>query len=356
MAKDKDNKYLWLILLAVLVGIFFFKEKVNPIEQQDDSLIDYLEDDICAGECNPELDDGTQFLQVTFYDSNGNPVTGSSMTQSIVNGVPGIASIGVTAKVTNSGSYALSCILKDISPAAFDTAMDKSNKVVNLAQQVTWSSSAIPVAPFEGLGPITFTVDALCTYNPGTGNVNLAEKNGQFQLTVTSEGVASFTFSVPGPTGIPTEYCGDGTCNNGETTLTCAQDCPAAPANIKFRTSDNTYAIGSAIAFTSTCGNTLTAYGMNSESNAGGTTTGTCPSSLSGHNLLLANLPGSTVGCPTCTGPICLYEYSATQIWLSRYKPAYGWWYYAYVTSDPDASKVSTAKESTQNPLLEVEC
>lgn len=223
MAKKDDNKYLWIILIAVLVGIFFFKEKVNPI---DDSLLDYMESDICAGECDASLDNSQPFLQVTFFDVNGNPIDTGNAIQSVVNGVPGVASIGVTARVTNSGSFPLSCYLKSISPTQFDAAMDKATKVVTTPAGVaTWSSSAISVAPFEGAGPTTFTVNALCSYNPGTGNINLAEKTGSFILTVTAEGAASFTFTAS-PTGIPTEWCGDGTCNNGETTVTCPQDCP----------------------------------------------------------------------------------------------------------------------------------
>lgn len=351
--EDKDKGIFWFIIIAV-IAIFYF------ISQQPaaDTITD------------------TGFLSITMYDAAGNIIkttnTGGKMSTVTVGtaSASGVASIGVTARVTNTGSKVLTCSLTSItntptSPTLFNAAMNKSSKSVAVGNSITWTTATpISVASFEGQGAQTFSVSATCTYVEGA-TIILPVKSGSFIMTVTEDGAAAFSFSLDSP--VLPSGCGNGICDGGETTATCAIDCPAAPSNVKFRTQDNTYALGSAIGVTSTCGNDLTGYGYYSlwTGSGAGTPCSTacihaiyCPSPV-----LMYSVPGAIstslftnpIGTPTLYDCPTYSAYCVCQIGTYNSianKPAA----IHYRSSDPDASKVSTSAESTSNPSLEVGC
>lgn len=63
---------------------------------------------------------------------------------------------------------------------------------------------------------VTFTPNIILTAQEGVNNVTVVGINQAFQ---SGSSVVSFTVELP------VEFCGDGTCNAGETCSTCSQDC-----------------------------------------------------------------------------------------------------------------------------------
>jgi len=123
---------------------------------------------------------------------------------------------------------------------------------------------------------------------------------------------------------------------------------------VKFRTTDLSYGSGSAIAFTDTCGNELTAYGLEMS----GLRDATCEERTDVlHPALLENLPG-TLGSGGDGNPKLFQDATdPNEIWVCENRSDYpGVSYHRrYDLGDSDASKVSTSSNS-ENPDYEISC
>lgn len=311
MKKKQKNKTIWVILVVVaLFGVLLaygvFKSK------------------------------GTEsMIQANFYDSDGNLIDQSN-TLSIVENVPGVDKIDLTITLTNIGDEPLSCDIISASPTAFNSALTKTTKTLPKDGKVAWTSSLIDVAQFESqTESTTFSAVVRCSYNTGTGNVNLDDKIGSLSLFIRPEiGTTDFEVSIDlGGTG--TEYCGDGTCQTDEDANTCPNDC-AISTSVNFRASDISYPSGSAVAYSESCGSDLIAYGYVSSGSSSSTGIISCQSYL---DTVIMEVPCSL--SDTCylgiksSSPtrryICWSESSS----LVKYK--------YYLESDSDASKVDTS-------------
>lgn len=349
MADKKQNKNGALILLILLaLGVFlFFNFNSNKPDGQASSS-----------------------LTVTFYDTQGNAMNVAGNKQSIVNGVPNVGSIGVTATITNAGSSTLTCALNSITPAIFNAVMDKSSKVIPVGTTpATWStSSPISVSSLEGAGATAFTINTVCTYNLGMGDITLPSQSKSFVLTVLAEGGgAAYTVNMA-PTGLPTG-CGNLQCEPalGEAYANCPSDCPPTLGYVKFRTSDNAYPLGSAIAVGGpSCGAALTKYGF-SVLNTGSLNGQTCLAWVqflcgSSGTALKYVIPGSaslTGFVPT--GAMGLYSCGTSTEFVSICQlGTYGGitipLNIKYSNTDGDKDKVSDSAVSTSNPAIEVTC
>lgn len=341
--KSKDNMVFMFLIIGAAIALFF----------------------MFRGGSTTTGDDDKAFLTVTMYDAAGNPIKSSNgPTMSVVNGVSGVASIGVTATLRNTGAYALSCTLKNavVTPSGstlFNANMDKSTKSVAAGATGTWSTTAnIPVVSFEGAGQQTFSLTAECTFNPGSGP-QTQTKTGSFTLTVTAEGAAAFTFDLSS-TGVQTEWCGDTICQASESQATCPTDCgTAGTTNVKFRTTANSYVSGTAIGVGTTCGNTLTKYGYYfNYLYTSDTCLSSCNSECTGAALMYS-IPGSITATGfTGTGNVNLYSCGAdaSRKCICQASATGNAQVVIYKTSDPDAALVSDLPASTSNPALEVTC
>lgn len=156
--------------------------------------------------------------------------------------------------------------------------------------------------------------------------------------------------------GAGTEYCGDGTCQADETAETCPEDC-AVVTYVKFRTSDLSYPSGSAIAYTESCGSTLTGgFGRSTTASCTASSvdyTSACPA-VSGFTNVFG--PFSKGGYIWGTGNLCLYKKDGDSITIRLYQQAATGagpcsitgrgGYYEFKTTDGDAGNVDTSAES----------
>ena len=171
---------------------------------------------------------------------------------SIVGGTPGVSEMDLTITVENTGNVALTCTPVSATPIAFDSALDKSSKVVPITgtKKASWTSNKISTSQFEGLpNPDRFEVTIRCSYNTGQEVVYLPDKTSYIDLNILSEGT-----------------------------------------NVNFRTTDLTYDSGSTIAWNNgLCGGTLTKAGYGGMTHR--PTSGTCGNLYYGY-LIMSNLPG----------------------------------------------------------------
>ena len=298
----------------------------------------------------------TRMLVVSgYYNAAGEKISGTK--QSIVGGVTGVSYIDLTATLTNTGDIPLTCNIVSASPTAADTAFVKTQKSLPVSGKAAWTSDKISVAPFESeTTPTTFTIVARCSYVSGSQTITLPDKSATLSISIKSEGTAGFVIGIDdGGEAASTEYCGDSICQITETTSSCPNDC-AVSSYVKFRTSDLSYVSGSAIAYTQSCGNALTAYGYSS---APVVSTPTNCAGLSATTTLLAHsLPGST-GKSTGSGNITLWATSSSDTVYLCEDPASGtstsFFVKIYKSTDSDASKVDTSLTSFDS-AKEVSC
>lgn len=325
-----------LVIIAIIVGVIILGAAVYQIPAVKDLV-------------NQGIQQTSDFIQVRYYDSNGNLITDPN-TLSIVGGVPGVSYIDLTVTASNTGGTVLTCAPTTTTPTAFDSALSKTAKVVPIigTKKSSWTSNLISVSAFEGTPtPDVFSATIRCYYTIGSGEqVYLTDKTGSISLTIQPDASGSFTVDVTsGGTG--TEFCGDGICTSGigETATTCPGDCAVA-GKVKFRTSDLSYPTGSAIAYNSgTCGNALTQYGHYTQT---GLISGTCTAA----NIAIGcgttpsklfDIPGgylsggAVVGLwkPTEANTLCVCDDSGTTYRVIK-----------YLTTDPDATNVGNSGQA----------
>jgi len=195
------------------------------------------------------------FMKVRMYDAEGN-IIGTASSLSVVQGFPGVSFIDFTITAINTGEIPLTCSIVSSTPTAFDLALDKSSKIVPSASpsKASWTSGLVSVEQFEGITqPVRFEVTMRCNYRQGVNTINLDDKVGYIDLTITADTInAGFDVDVEtGGTG--TEFCGDAICQIDEDAISCPADCAVANF-VMFRTTDLSYTTGSAIAYSESCG------------------------------------------------------------------------------------------------------
>lgn len=271
--------------------------------------------------------EGIEFITVRMYDADKNLIGGGTA-QSIVNGVRGVSYIDLTVTASNTGTEPLTCNIISVSPPAFDSALTKVEKTVPATSpaKASWTSDLIAVAPFEQpTGSTTFSATLRCSYNDGQTIVDLADKQGSVDIEIRSDSAsASFSVNVLSG-GTPTEYCGDGVCQADEDSGSCPEDCSVS-ANVNYRTTDLTYVAGTAVGYTATCGNALTAYGKTS----GACTEHNCANSDQAFNA--PSQSGTVKVWIRDVDNICICDNGQSSGYPKRYN-----------TGDSDASKVDTS-------------
>jgi hypothetical protein len=184
-------------------------------------------------------------VQVELYDENGNLVKTLSVMRpfSIVESVAGISNIGLSVVVKNTGQVPLDFSFVTVSPAEFDTALDKTAKTAQPGETVIWNSKnactsdndcaasekcigtpgtcLIGTAQFESRaqptlfqanlnGQFTCPVGTTCQSSTGTvsgGQTGTVTKIGQKALNIYAEGQVQVDFTVD-----VTSDIGGGTC------------------------------------------------------------------------------------------------------------------------------------------------
>ena len=336
---------LFIIGIIVVIGIVLFiysQENAKQIEDKDANNKD--------------------MIKIRLYDKDGNLI-GTQQTLSVVNGVSGVGFIDITVSATNDGAIPLSCEILggSVTPSIFDTALSKNIKSLPVGSRVEWTSNLIQTSNFEGLSqPTRFRASVRCSYSDASG-FHYLDQGGYFDATIIREGNASFKVQI-GQGGVPSEYCGDNVCQTYETANSCPSDCGII-SKAKFRTSDQSYILGSAVAYTSSCGAILNRYGFDSTTSCWTITDATCPVRI-GYTLALPNIPGRPLWAGTNIG--CLYTNNAdstkvTLAWkttTSTNSPCSSigqWGIINYDSDDPDKTKVSESYISF-NTLKEVIC
>jgi len=350
---DKKIVYVLLGLVAVIV-IFQYTQKQEPrlvINSEENSLMGNSQS------FSPQTNE--KFMTITMYDTNGNLIsTSDTKKESIVNGVANVGSITVTISVIDTGGYVLTCDLSNLQPTEFSDAMTLSQKQINTGGRVGWTTNLIPVAQFEGQGQKNFSVTATCSYNPGSGAVNLPPKTGFILITITADPSGSGSFNLQIDTGgLSTEWCGDTICQSYESTATCPVDCLLSVQNVKYRAFDILYPTGSAVGYTATCGNSLVAYGYSTKyANYGNNCLNSVNTRVSGCGTAtkLLDIPGGWLSGYTGTE---LYSCSAKpdELYVCNTVGGTNSEIIRYSTTDSDANKVDVSM-SLIDPAKEVTC
>lgn len=213
-------------------------------------------------------------ITVNLYDAAGKVI--NQNLYSVVNGIPGVASMDVGVNVQNTGTATLLCSLSSLSPTAFNSAVAKTVKTIEPSATSSWASSRINTSTLESLTqPITFSATVTCNYTSFGITTVLPSKTGTVVVQVLRDNAVSGNFTVGLTTnaGGASSVCGDGICQADETSASCAADCAVA-SSVKFRTLNNVIARANThndqIAFTTTCGSALTTAGEDGNSWAGG--------------------------------------------------------------------------------------
>jgi hypothetical protein len=110
----------------------------------------------------------------------------------------------------------------------FLPAIDKATKTINPNQRAAWTSNLIPTSLMESISPITLQASVYCEYYDN-GNwyavTGTNPKTGSFGPITVSATSSNFDINIQ-PGGIPSEYCGDGTCQSPlENSVNCIPDC-----------------------------------------------------------------------------------------------------------------------------------
>lgn len=279
-----------------------------------------------------------KILSVKAYN-NGKEVSLTSGTYQSVLGNPGvhITDLSFLTKLTNTGTTPLLCNVISASPSALSNAIVKTAQTINPGETAYWSSGNLSSSLFENPASTTFTVTARCSYTLNSQTINLADQTGTITLLIQKDPTttnASFTVDVVTDSSGTT--CGDHTCQASESAVNCPQDC-VVTSSVKFRTTDLTYAGGTAIGYSSSCGSLLTKYGKTS----GACTDKYCDGTP---DLLIPGNPSPTKlfisGSDICICP----PGTTTHSYSLR-----------YTTEDADASKVSNSALSISSEM-EVAC
>lgn len=371
MAKNENKKgMVWIVILLLaallLFGKGFMFESNNRIQitSEEDSRVGNL-----PPQGVPASDD--YFMRVRLFDANNKelPVKyGRPETFSIIpteEGLKSVTTMIVDTKVTNIGNVALSCIPTTLTPALFNGNVTKSLRYVLPSSSTVWTSNVMLTSAFEGPAPnyVIFNATVVCNYTIGSVNTVLPAKSGFLNISITPDSTGNFIVNVT-LGGTPTAFCGDATCNNassptdiGENISNCPADC-YTPSGVKYRTTDITYASGGAIAYSSSCGTVLTAYGFSAGSgNLGGSCVASMPSNQycgSGTNTLLeSSIPGTWVSGGS--GASLYQSASPNTLCVCDDNGAGSYQIKKYTTGDSDASKVSTL-QTAQDPTKELTC
>jgi hypothetical protein len=308
---------------------------------------------------NGVFTDADGFIKVRLYDANGNPLSSSL---SVVGGIPGVSYIDLTVTVTNTGTKVLTCtpIVSGTSttPTVFANALTPTSKTVPITgnKKASWTSNLIAVGALESVNPVRFLTTLRCSYNTGSTVIYLNDTTGYVDLSITQEGSAGFNVNVN--TGsAPSEYCGDNSCNMGETATSCPDDCAVGIIpNVKFRTTNTQYTSG-AVGYSTTCGSALTAYGYGASS---GTYIGTCSANMATNSYcgastkILDNLPGagymagganaSLWKVNSVTTTVCVCDDNGANYIIKK-----------YLTTDSDATSLDN-QESSFDSSKEIIC
>ena len=278
---------------------------------------------------------GTQnkdFMEIKLYNAEGVEILNTE-SFAVVNNVPGVAFVSVTINALNTGNTDLSLSLLSLTPSPFNAGVtDRAVKTAAPGQSASWSSGLIDVNQL-GTGSIPFTVSVRGNYIVA-GQTRTKDATGTLTLNIQPDAAGDFTVTITQGSGDSGPVCGNSVCETGETTTSCASDCTVSTLKVMFRTTDVTYASGSAIAVANTCGAPLIAYGYS------GTSSLACPGSLS----------MTVIGTGVNGVQYCTRTGETTRIYISS-----GTSTKFYETTDPDATKVSTSLSSV-NSGLEVSC
>lgn len=176
-------------------------------------------------------------ITINLYDAAGNKIQNNAF--SVVNGVPGVASMDLSVNVKNTGTAILNCTLGTLTPPAFNTAMVKTAKQIAVGATGTWQSGIISVAQFENLQqPVSFSVPVTCNFKVGAVVNTLPVQTGTIALTILPDAQGSFTVNVT--SGAGGTVCGNSVCESGETQDSCPADCTVA-TRVIFRTLAGNY-------------------------------------------------------------------------------------------------------------------
>lgn len=288
------------------------------------------------------------FLKVQLFDKDGNIINQISGFSTIDIPLANAYYMALTITVKNTGTIPLSCNILSASPVQFNNSISKIPKGVNPNNQIQWTSNLINISQFVGIAqPIRFNVTTSCNFNGINGSKKLSSQSGFVDLNIHS-------------------ICGNNICDSDETCNSCGRDCCPNKDYAVFRTNNLFYESNGAIAYTNTCGSTLTRYGLES-STCWTLNVLTCPS-RSGYTLILdqnANIKGRPIWAVSNISG-CLYQddNNATKVamaWrvnsaLGSTCPSSGYWgIKIYSQSSPLAINVDSSS-SILNLNNEITC
>lgn len=279
--KQRNTIIFVLVILAVItLVVYFYPKKVETTSV------------------------GGQMISYIMYDKYGNVVKPHKVNSlSIVDDTPNIANLSFVVRISNIGSYELTCNEVSFAPALFNTNMVNTPVLtISPGTSGSWTSNSFPISSFESSNVsfrTNFNATVHCTY---LGGIALPDLTGSLLVKIQPDvgGTASYTIETLKSQGAT---CGDGTCQSpDENITTCAEDC-APSMKVIFRTSSLTYGTSTAVAYnsTGTCGIALTQFG---QTNSPSTLSGTCASNMPTSTncgsascgtvatLMVGNLPG----------------------------------------------------------------
>ena len=272
-----------------------------------------------------------------YYDASGDKITGQE--QVMINDVPGIQYITFQVNALNEDTTDLSVEIIDATPTSLKEKLPMNvKKTIKEGATGSWVSGLVDMTSYEGTDQ-TFTVTVRAT--------SAVRK----EATRTSDLIITID---PDPEGMFSIDLAQGGNDNPGIDPGSDPDPELPPTtSVSFRTTDLSYGSGSAIAYASTCGNTLTKYGYGSVSTSSGYTCEHASGMITkgsqcGANptKIIATGIGGWVGY---TGTVSVWQGTdPTKLCVcqtdadgSGYKFAY------YLSTDADASKVSDSSIPT---------
>lgn len=329
------NKNVVIIIgIIAIVGLFYFmnqpEEKQEITDPSQDSLVDVN----------------------GYFDANGNQLS-FARAFSVIGGVEGVKYITLKVSVTNTDTVPLTLKIKSSSPVEINQAVPTAPLTVPSGATASWITGLIDVEPYETktqefcVNVESEAIPALRKSSNVSGCVSVKvdpNPSGNFQVSVNSSSEISPIIN-PGCTeswscsawsacvsSSQSRTCTDANaCGTTTTKPAEAQSC-IMPLSVKFRTTNTAYTNG-AVAYSATCGSSLTAYGYS------GTSTNTC--TTNGYTAVGATKEGYTI-CTRLSSPENIY----IQVGASQK---------VYDSGDPDASLISTSSGSI-NSANEVTC